>query len=397
MSLRILMVGWELPPHNSGGLGTACAGLCAALTAAGARPIFLLPEAVPLAAYPFPVIFADVGEPKRSPLNLAAASYRSPLDAEAMAKLYGFNLLAEVALYAQRVRRLAAQQEVDVIHAHDWLAFPAGLAAKEVTGKPLVLHVHATEFDRGGGNGVNQAVYEIEQKGLRLADKIIAVSQWTKDLLIKHYGIPAEKISVVHNGVKTTDYQSNVPGALESLRARGGKIVLFVGRITLQKGPDYFVQLAKRVLDFEPKTYFVMVGSGDMVGQVMQSVASLGLSDKFFFPGFLRGRELERLYRSADLYILPSVSEPFGITPLEALANGTPVMVSKQSGVAEVLSHALKVDFWDIDEMTNQTVAVLRHQSLRQVLREYGQAEVGKVTWDAAAEKCLGVYRQLAC
>ncbi len=386
MSLRVLMFGWELPPHNSGGLGTACEGLGTALVEAGVETLFVLPERVALGRYAFPVIFA--GEPVARAVALAQLSYLQPHSASAQ---YGSSLLEEVKLYAARARALAQDQDFDIIHAHDWLAIPAGLAARAVSGKPLIVHVHATEFDRGGGNGVNEQVYEIEKHGLAQADGIIAVSEWTKQLLVKHYDVKPEKVKVVHNGINLAHY-GGAPAALEALRAAGKKIILFVGRITLQKGPDYFVWTAKRVLEHEPETYFVMVGTGDMSGQVIQLAAALGIADRFFFPGFLRGGELERLYRSADLYILPSVSEPFGITPLESLACGTPVMVSKQSGVSEVLSHALKVDFWDVDEMTNQILAVLRHASLRQTLADYGREEVKRATWTEAARKCLQVY-----
>lgn len=390
MSLRVLMFGWELPPHNSGGLGTACEGLGTALTEAGVETLFVLPERVALGRYNFPVIFA--GEPAIRTIALAQFSYLQPHNALGQ---YGTSLLDEVQRYAARARLLAQSENFDLIHAHDWLAIPAGLAARAVSGKPLIVHVHATEFDRGGGNGVNAEVYRIEREGLHQADGVIAVSEWTKQLLVKHYGIKPEKVNVVHNGINVAAY-GGAPAALEALRAAGSKIILFVGRITLQKGPDYFVWTAKRVLEHAPETYFVMVGTGDMTGQVIQLAASLGITDRFFFPGFLRGKELERLYRSADLYILPSVSEPFGITPLESLACGTPVMVSKQSGVSEVISHALKVDFWDVDEMTNQILAVLRYSGLRQTLADYGRAEVQKVTWLEAARKCLQIYQTLA-
>ncbi|MEK7650611.1 MAG: glycosyltransferase family 4 protein [Patescibacteria group bacterium] len=392
MTPRVLMLGWELPPYNSGGLGTACEGLALALADEEVETIFVLPKKLPITSDVFKIIFAGpaalVGDEK-----IIFAAYKTGTGVSE--KFAGLSLLDEVKLYARRVRKLVKQESgnFDVIHAHDWLAFPAGLVAREVSGKPLVVHVHATEFDRGGGT-VNQQVYEIEKRGMALADQIIAVSDWTKKLLVKHYGIASEKIKVVHNGVRAEEY-TVLPGTLEALKKSGNKIVLFVGRITLQKGPDYFVQLAKRVLEYAPQTYFVMVGTGDMLPQVMKLAAELRISDRFFFPGFLRGAELAQVYQAADLYILPSVSEPFGITPLESLANGTPVLVSKQSGVAEVLSHALKVDFWDVDEMTNQILAVLKHDSLQKTLADYGREEVKGVTWAKAAEKCLAVYKQV--
>ena len=230
---------------------------------------------------------------------------------------------------------------------------------------------------------------------VRAAQAVVAVSQWTKNLIVERYGVPASKVQVVHNGVAETSAPPRAPAALDALKAAGNKIVLFVGRITLQKGPDYFVRLAERVLAHQPNCFFVMVGAGDMEGQVIRLAAELGVADRFLFPGFLRGDELNQIYRAADLYILPSVSEPFGITPLEALAVGTPVLVSKQSGVAEVLNHALKVDFWDIDEMASQVLSVLEHPVLREALAQNGEREARAVTWSRAAQKCLAIYQAL--
>ena len=313
-----------------------------------------------------------------------------------MPPVYGGNLIDEVRRYGAYAGELAKRRSFDIIHAHDWLSFPAGLAAKRVSGKPLVVHVHATEFDRTGGTGVNQEVYKIEREGMHLADAIVAVSQWTKNLIVKHYGVAPEKVTVVHNGIDAGDYRP-LPDRLAALKRAGEKIVLFVGRITLQKGPDYFIRAARRVLELEPKTYFIVAGSGDMEGQTLREAAALGIADRVIFTGFVRGQELDALYQSADLYVLPSVSEPFGITPLESLVNGTPVIVSYQSGVAEVLRHALKVDFWDTEELANQIIAVLRHPALYQTLKQYGGEEVKKVTWTAAAAKCLDLYHRLLC
>jgi glycosyltransferase involved in cell wall biosynthesis len=398
MNLSVLMFGWEFPPHNSGGLGTACEGLTRALSEKRVRTIFVLPKKVGVDADFVDMRFANLQnvEFKRVPgflyPYLTPQEYREQRLASGE-EVYGLSLLDEVRMYAIRARKIAEKERFNVIHAHDWLAYPAGMVAQEVSHKPLVAHVHATEFDRGGGNGINSDVYQIEKEGMERADGIIAVSQWTKDIVHHQYGIPANKISVVHNGIVSNQYP-RLSSSLEKLKNGGNKIVLFVGRITLQKGPDYFVRVAEQVLRYAPKTYFVMVGSGDMQAQIMQTAAFLGISDRFIFPGFLRGEELNRVYQAADLYILPSVSEPFGITPLEALANGTPVMVSKQSGVAEVLSHALKVDFWDIDEMTNQILAVLEHSTLQQTLASFGQQEVHKVTWSEAARKVIDVYQK---
>ena len=281
-----------------------------------------------------------------------------------------------------------------MIHAHDWLSFPAGLRAKEVSGKPLIVHVHATEFDRTGGNGVNPEVYAIEKEGMTRADRVVTVSHFTKNLVTRHYGVPDYKVTVVHNGIDF-EVKPRLDERLSALKRRGERLILFVGRITLQKGPDYFLQAARRVIDLEPGVTFVMVGSGDMTGQIVEQAAALGLGQRFIFAGFLRGDELDAIYQAADLLVMPSVSEPFGLTPLESLANGTPVLVSRQSGVSEVLRHALKVDFWDIDEMVNQIIAVLRHPPLKRTLAVYGQTDARRVTWSAAAEKCLNIYRSL--
>ncbi len=390
------MFGWEFPPHNSGGLGTACEGLTRALTASGVETIFVLPRRTKVTAGSMKFRFAEIENLKIRTVPsllypyITSATYDQAYR-EQMVGIYGRNLFEEVKLYAWRARQIAAEEQYDVIHAHDWLAYPAGIMAQEVSGKPLVVHVHATEFDRSGGNSVNQEVYAIEREGMQKAQKVITVSEWTKGIVMRHYGIPAEKIQVVHNGIEAQTFPP-LPNQLEKLRAGGNKIVLFVGRITLQKGPDYFVWAAKKVLAYEPKTLFVMVGSGDMEGQVVRLASELGISAHFIFPGFLRGEELNQIYQSADLYVLPSVSEPFGITPLESIANGTPVLISKQSGVAEVLTHALKVDFWDVDEMANQILAVLQHSALKEVLTNYSQQELPRISWIEAARKCLAVY-----
>ena len=395
------MFGWEFPPHNSGGLGTACFGLTRALAQAGAEVVFVLPKRFPVSADFLRFRFAEIENVKfRRVPGLLYPYVTSEKYAEIRpgvnSNLYGRSLLEEVQLYAERAVVIAAEEDFDIIHAHDWLAYPAGLAAKRVSGKPLVVHVHATEFDRTGGTGVNQEVYAIEQAGMQQADQIVTVSGWTKNIVEKNYDVPSEKIKVVHNGV---DFDSlnfgpkKIP--LAALKQAGNKIVLFVGRITLQKGPDYFIQLAQRVLELEPKTYFVVAGSGDMEVQIIREAARLGIAERVIFAGFLRGAELEAMYRAADIYILPSVSEPFGITPLESLVAGTPVLISKQSGVAEVVKHALKVDFWDVEEMTNQVVTVLRHPPFQQTLATYGQQEVRKVTWLEAAKKCLEVYQSV--
>ncbi len=397
MSLRVLMFGWEFPPHNSGGLGTACQGLTRALAELGTELIFVLPKALTIDAPWQKTVFADGGFEVRainSPLTpyLTAAGYRRRRGGDS---IYGENLIDEVRRYAAAAAAIAAAESFDVIHAHDWLSFLAGLAAKEVSGKPLIVHVHATEFDRTGGNGINQEVYAIERQGMQEADQVVTVSQFTKNIVVKHYGVSPDKVKVVHNGIDFVA-KPRLAHRLSSLKRAGERVVLFVGRITLQKGPDYFLQAAKRVLELEPKVTFVMAGSGDMEEQVIEQAATLGLGQHFIFAGFLRGVELDALYQAADLFVMPSVSEPFGLTPLESLVNGTPVILSHQSGVSEVVTHALKVDFWDTEEIANQIIAVLRHPPLQRTLANYGEQNARGITWRTAAEKCVALYQSLA-
>ncbi|MHB8651828.1 MAG: glycosyltransferase family 4 protein [Minisyncoccota bacterium] len=399
MPLRVLMFGWEFPPHNSGGLGTACLGLTRALSREDIDVVFVLPKKVPVTTQHTRVVFADVHPVTLYEVSSALTPYMTAQGYERFAygevdTLYGPTLLDEVKRYAKRAREIAQQETFDIIHAHDWLSFLAGIEAKRISGKPLVVHMHATEFDRTGGQRANTDVSAIEQFGMEQADRVIAVSNFTKQKIVATYGIHPEKITVVHNGIDREDHAGQV-GALKAFRSNGAKVVLFTGRLTVQKGPEYFIRAAKRVLDFCPNTVFVIAGSGDMEYSLMREAAALHIADKVLFVGFVRGDELDSLYRTADLFVMPSVSEPFGITPLEAVMNGTPVLVSKQSGIAEVLSHALKADFWDIDEMANKIVSVLRHDTLREVLRETSGREVAGLSWREAAQKCIGVYRDL--
>ncbi|MBL4591969.1 MAG: glycosyltransferase [Phycisphaerales bacterium] len=300
---------------------------------------------------------------------------------------YGADLFRDADRYAALVAGLGMTERFDVIHAHDWLTYPAGMMLKALTGKPLVCHIHATEFDRSGEH-INQGVYELERAGMHAADRVIAVSRLTKAIVHSKYGVDDAKIDVVYNGVDQDNMQPMRGAAIE----RGEKIVLFLGRITMQKGPEYFIDAAKRVLEKTDNVKFVVAGSGDMAVRMIEHAAAAGIGHKVLFTGFLRGRDVDRVYQLADCYVMPSVSEPFGIAPLEAMRNDVPVIVSKQSGVAEVLTHALKVDFWDIDEMANKIVAVLKYPPLGQTLREHGRFELRGLHWDGAAEKCVKVY-----
>lgn len=303
---------------------------------------------------------------------------------------YDGDLLQEARRYADLCADLARDENFDVIHAHDWLTYPAGMAAAQATGKPLVVHVHSTEFDRSGEN-INQQVYDIERRGMHAAVKIICVSYLTASIIKHRYGAPSGKIEVVYNGIDNgRGPTAAAPGG--AMIRRGDRIVLFLGRITMQKGPEYFVMAAKKVLEKISDVKFIMAGSGDKVRDVMMLAINEGLGDKVIFTGFLRGNDVERVFKMADVYVMPSVSEPFGIAPLEAISNDVPVIISKQSGVAEVLTHALKVDFWDTEEMANKIVAVLRHPPLSSTLRRHADMELRSLTWDGAATRCRQIY-----
>jgi len=300
---------------------------------------------------------------------------------------YGMDLFGDAQRYARLVCALASREKFDVIHAHDWLAYPAGIAARALTGRPLIAHVHATEFDRSGEH-INQQVYDIERAGMHAADRVITVSRLTKSIAVNRYGVDASRVDVVYNGV---DQEGAQPTAQDRIERRD-KIVLFLGRITMQKGPEYFVRAAAKVLEKLDNVKFVVAGSGDMAVRMIEEAAALGIGHKVLFTGFLRGRDVDKVFRMADCYVMPSVSEPFGIAPLEAMSRDVPVIISKQSGVSEVLTHALKVDFWDIEEMANKIVAVLKYPPLSQTLREHGVFECRRLTWDGAAEKAVKVY-----
>ncbi len=387
------MFGWEFPPFNQGGLGTACEGLVKNLTKQGVEVTLVLPilqeSNIPNCKIVSPCLeIVEVGSPLRA--YHTPDSYFKLLEQSSFRRLYGQNLFAEVNRYAESIGKIVEETTFDVIHAHDWLTFKAGLNAKRISGKPLLVHVHATEFDRTGGNGLNQYIYNIEKEGLEKSDQIITVSNFTKNKLVQHYGTDNKKIHVVHNGVDLKskevclDFHKTAP------------TVLFLGRITLQKGPDYFIKTAKKVLEYHPQVNFVIAGKGDMEGYLVEQVASWDLGDKILFTGWLQGEEIDRAYKMADLYVMPSVSEPFGITPLEAMRNGTPVLISKQSGVSEVINHCLKTDFWDIDESANKIISILQHQELKKEISLNGKKEVSTKNWAKPAKLCKEIYKNLA-
>lgn len=395
------MFGWEFPPHNSGGLGVACFGLSKALSYQGHDVIFVLPRKVNVTSDFAKIVFAEGTDFKVRYVDSVLRPYMgSDTYDKEIGKIgpsiYGRDLFEEVERYGFAALGIAEKEDFDVIHAHDWLSFKAGVAAKKVSGKPLIVHIHATTFDICGGNNIDQRVYEIEKEGMEAADKVVAVSNYTKNIIVEKYGIDPDKIEVIHNGIDASE-ADNSPGddRINALKQSGNKIVIFIGRLTVQKGPDYFIKAAQEVVKYYPKVVFVIAGSGDMEHQLIQEAAYLGISDKILFAGFLRGEELNRLYKMADLFVMPSVSEPFGLTALESAINGTPVLVSRQSGVSEVLTHSLKADFWDVEEMTNKILAVLNYDSLKMTLEQNGKTEAKRYNWQKAADKCVQIYKDV--
>jgi len=408
--MRILTFGWDYPPMRNGGLGVACHGLTEELIELGAEVIFVLPREQPTvkhASQTSKFLFACKTNPdgKAGTVSIRAVessllpyhhsdSYISMILPNGSRITISRKILDEVHRYAEAARTIAQQETFDVIHAHDWTAYAAGVAAKEVSGKPLVLHVHATSFDQAGGENVDSEIFAIERSAFNIADSVVAISNYTKNLLIRKYEVSPQKITVVHNGIKPKDV-AQLPPALANLKAQGKKIVFYNGRITIQKGVDFFIRAARKVVDIDKNVVFVISGWGDMERQIMHLTGELGLSEHVIFAGALWDDERDRMYQAADLLVMPSVSEPFGLVPLEAIQQGTPVLISKQSGVAEVLQHALKVDFWDIDEMANKIVCALRYDVMNRQLVEEGKRELLHITWKRAAEKIIDLYHRV--
>ncbi|HZZ43868.1 MAG TPA: glycosyltransferase [Tepidisphaeraceae bacterium] len=456
--MRVFMLGWEFPPFISGGLGTACYGLTKAMSGIGTDILFVLPRPVstPFSTH-VRLVSPKPGSPLEMPASefrldefenvtfrtiesqgmydpyarpeeyaegqkktvrvveertkekravriepamtgagatASAAGTGQPAQAPKQQSTgpgthYAGDLFGEIQRYATLASEIARNEKFDVVHAHDWMTFPAGLAVAGISGKPLVVHVHSTEFDRAGMN-IDTRIYDIERRGMQGAMKVIAVSSLTKTLVTHHYGIDPSKVEVVYNAIETN-------GSYDEERYKihkDEKIVLFLGRITMQKGPEYFLAAAKRVLEVMENVKFVMAGSGDMIRRTIEMAASMGIGHKVLFTGFLRGGDVDRVFKMADLYVMPSVSEPFGIAPLEAMSHDVPVLISKQSGVSEVIQHALKCDFWDVEEMANKIIAVLRHPPLASTLRQHGSFEIKRMSWTDAAKRCVDVYEE---
>ncbi len=418
------MFGWEFPPHITGGLGTACYGLTRGLSKHGTEVIFIVPKAygdedqravrlvnasdvvinvddVENKQYWDRITYMEVGSnliPYVAPEEFTDLVVQEELRKETTRQTlfssrfvfsgrYGTNLMEEVYRYALIGSAIAAKYEFDVIHAHDWLTYSAGVAAKASSGKPLVVHMHATEFDRSGEN-VNQQVYDIERYGMEQADRVITVSNLTRQIVIERYGIDPEKIITVHNAVEPVD-RDELEGPQKVLKE---KVVTFLGRITFQKGPEYFVEAAKKVLEVDPNVRFVMAGTGDLMNKLIRRVAELRIAHRFHFTGFLKGADVDRMFAMSDVFVMPSVSEPFGIVPLEAMRSSVPVVISKQSGVSEILKHALKVDFWDVHGLADAIYGLLHYHALSETFKLYGKEEVESLKWDDAALKVKEVY-----
>ena len=428
--MKVLMFGWEFPPHIAGGLGTACYGIVKGLAHNGVETMFVMPSASGdedksaadiINASDVPVEITDtmnvddfLDKVQFVHIGTNMVPYLDPEEFHTLVEedrkrqvrdftvnyghtytfsgKYGSNLMEEVARYAMVGGTIAMthKDEFDVIHAHDWLTYMAGIAAKRLSGKPLVVHVHATSFDRSSDNNIDTRVYEIEKRGMEAADKVITVSDLTRNIVITKYGIDPDKVVTVHNAV---DFSGRSEVKVE--KGVKDKVVTFLGRITFQKGPEYFIEAAAKVLKRCDNVRFVMAGSGDMMNRSIRQVARLGISDRFHFTGFLRGNEVQKMFALSDVYVMPSVSEPFGISPLEAMRSGVPSVISRQSGAAEVLKYAFKVDFWDVDAMADEIYALLQYPALSQFASKFGYDEVNTLKWNNAAAKIKSVYESV--
>jgi glycosyltransferase involved in cell wall biosynthesis len=408
------MLGWEFPPYFAGGAGMVCYELTKAMSKMKDLDItYVMPfgpdelnnSHVKLLVANNLVSDSNIKLRKVNAMFKAydsLASYSKRLKeikklikqknpAGFKKKLYGDDLLQEVYRFAEKVKLIGLAENFDVVHAHDWTTFPAAIALKKETGKPFVAHVHITEFDKSGGLGANPDIYAIEQKGMKEADLVITVSEFMKKNISERYFINPNKIKVVHNGRVTM----KKPKKKIFRKKDDDKLVLFAGRVTLQKGPEFFLDAAKKVLEKEKRVKFVMAGSGDMLNRMIEKSAAMGMADKFLFTGFYTRKQAEQLFSMADVFVMPSVSEPFGIVPLEAMYKGTPAIISKQSGCSEVLKNTLKVDFWDIDEMANKIISVVRHSPLKETMSQNGLIEMEKMGWESPAQKCMDAYSQV--
>lgn len=386
--MKLLMFGWEFPPYIVGGLGRVTYHLTKALANLGINITLVLP-----------IKCGEESTIKILPTNISIKRIKSLLTPyiteenyqhiieDGDVKIYGGNLKEAVEKYTEKAFGVAKLENFDIIHCHDWLTFPAGIKLKEFTGKPLVLHVHATEFDRSC-NGCNPFVYNIELEGFKKADKIIAVSNYIKSKIVSNYNISGNKVEVVHNAIEYNGIKKSKP-------YNEMKIILYLGRFSMHKGPDYFIKAAKKVLEHRNDVLFVMAGTGEMLPEMINLACSLDIGDKVLFTGRLSDEEVKQLYEIANIYVLPSVSEPFGLTVLEAVSNGTPTIISKNSGVKEILTNCLEVDFWDSEEIANKILSILRYHPLEEEIIENAYQELERISWEKQAEKVFNTYRSL--
>jgi len=410
------MFGWEFPPFQAGGLATATVGLVKGLLRNRADVTLVVP--FPVESSPLPelrLVSADGPSADRlvvhripSPMTPygGAEEYQEIFSVikgkvRQAGSVYGANLFEEVVRYAGLAGGIAAREPHDVIDTHDWITFAAGIEARKVSGKPLVAHIHATEFDRAG-DGANPEICRLEYEGMMAADRIVANSHALRRICVERYAIPVEKIDVVHWGIDADTFVDDAPRQspftvpVEGGPPRTPPTILFLGRVTWQKGPEYFIEMAARVAVFEPEARFVVAGQGDMLPRLIRRSAELGIADRVHFTGGVSGPLVHQLYRMADVCVMPSVSEPFGLVALESLRHGTPCIMPKTAGVAEVVVNAFKVDFWDIDAMTNQIVALIRHPVLRDELGSNGRMEVRsrRFSLEEPARLTLTAYRR---
>jgi glycogen(starch) synthase len=399
--MKVLMYGWEFPPNISGGLGVACYGIVQSLLNLGVNCTLVLPhmgDELINQDERFTIVRANTPSGHFAVQSIDAllrpyqtdVSYQlfyNKMDSSSKKKIYGENLWAEIYRYADSASQIAAKHQHDVIHAHDWLTILAGVKAKEMSGKPLIFHVHALEIDRSGAH-CHQAVFDIEKFGMEQADVIIAVSQFTKNIIMQHYGIAEEKIAVVHNGV----FKPSSEVSMHEYAFKPRPIVLFLGRVTHQKGPCFFIEAAKKILSKRQDIEFIIAGEGDQLPHMIETVAAEGISGHVHFTGFLDQDAVNALYMISDIYVMPSVSEPFGIACLEALSHDLPVIISKQSGVSEVLHHALKIDYWDVDALVEKIIALIDFPALRDEMLQHNQKELERLSWHSAGKKIKHIY-----
>ncbi|MEM5835041.1 MAG: glycosyltransferase family 4 protein [Candidatus Aenigmatarchaeota archaeon] len=401
MNKKILMIGWEYPPYIVGGLGRVCYHLTKELVNKGLDIIFLTP--FPIDKKEERVKFIS---PKLKIVKIG--SWLNPYYHERKEKkiinfdggaIYCGNILEEVKRFTKECEKIIKEEEFDIIHCHDWMTFEAGILAKKIKKKPLVVHVHSTELDRNCGLGVCKEIFEIEKRAFEEADKIIVVSNFMKNKIIEFYNVKEDKIEVIHNAVgekRINNKEKKEKKILSKKILKNKKVVLYLGRVTLHKGPDYFLRAAKLVSELYKDVIFVFAGCGELLPKMIELACELGIGDKVIFTGYLEDDEVEHLYKIADVYVMPSVSEPFGITALEAAFYGSPVIISKNSGVKEVLKNSLPIDFWDVRDIANKILAILNYDVLYEVLKENGKKDVEKISWSMQTEKIVNnIYQKL--